>query len=102
MSVVKINKDNFEEVVLKNEKTVLIDFYADWCGPCKMVAPIVEEIAEENHDVVVGKINVDDEMELAVKFGVQSIPALFVIKDGKIKDSAIGYKPKEVLLEMLK
>lgn len=102
MSVVKINKDNFEEVVLENEKTVLIDFYADWCGPCKMVAPIVEEIAEENHDVVVGKINVDDEMELAVKFGVQSIPALFVIKDGKIKDSAIGYKPKEVLLEMLK
>ena len=102
MSVVKINKTNFEEIVLKNEKTVLIDFYADWCGPCKMVAPIVEEIAEENPDVIVGKINVDDEMDLAVKFGISSIPALFVLKDGKIKDSAIGYKPKEVLLEMLK
>ena len=102
MSVVKINKTNFEEIVLKNEKTVLIDFYADWCGPCKMVAPIVEEIADEHPDVVVGKINVDEEPELAVKFGVSSIPSLFVIKDGKIKDSAIGYKPKEVLLEMLK
>ena len=102
MSVIKINKTNFEEIVLKNEKTVLIDFYADWCGPCKMVAPIVEEISEEYPDVVVGKINVDDEMELAVKFGIQSIPALFVLKDGKVKDSAIGYKPKEVLLEMLK
>lgn len=102
MSVIKINKTNFEEIVLKNEKTVLIDFYADWCGPCKMVAPIVEEISKEYPDVVVGKINVDDEMELAVKFGIQSIPALFVLKDGKIKDSAIGYKPKEVLLEMLK
>ena len=102
MSVIKINKTNFEEIVLKNEKTVLIDFYADWCGPCKMVAPIVEEIADEHPDVVVGKINVDEEPELAVKFGVSSIPSLFVIKDGKIKDSAIGYKPKEVLLEMLK
>ena len=102
MSVVKINKNNFEELVLNSKKTVLIDFYADWCGPCKMVAPIVEEISEEYPDVIVGKINVDDEMELAVKFGIQSIPALFVLKDGKIKDSAIGYKPKEVLLEMLK
>lgn len=102
MSVVKLNKSNFEELVLKSDKMVLIDFYADWCGPCKMVAPIVEEIAEEYPDVVVGKINVDEEMELAMKFGVQSIPALFVLKDGKIKDSAIGFKPKEVLLEMLK
>lgn len=102
MSVVKINKSNFEELVLKSDKMVLIDFYADWCGPCKMVAPIVEEIAEEYPDAIVGKINVDEEMELAMKFGVQSIPALFVLKDGKIKDSAIGFKPKEVLLEMLK
>lgn len=102
MSVLKINKDNFEEVVLKSEKAVLIDFYADWCAPCKMIAPFVGEIAEENPDVVVGKINVDEEMELAMKFGVQSIPALFVVKDGKVKNSAIGFKPKEVLLEMLK
>ena len=102
MSVVKINKSNFEELVLKSDKMVLIDFYADWCGPCKMVAPIVEEIAEEYPYAIVGKINVDEEMELAMKFGVQSIPALFVLKDGKIKDRAIGFKPKEVLLEMLK
>lgn len=102
MAVIKINKGNFEDTVLKNEKTVLVDFYADWCGPCKMISPLVAEIADEHPEITVGKINVDEEPELAMKFGVQSIPALFVIKDGKIKDSAIGYKPKEVLLEMLK
>ncbi len=102
MSVIKLNKANFEDFVLKNEKMVLIDFYADWCGPCKMVSPIVEEIAEENPHIVVGKINVDEEPELAAKFGISSIPALFAIKDGKIKDSAIGFKPKAVLLEMIK
>ena len=102
MAVIKLNKGNFEDIVLKNEKTVLIDFYADWCGPCKMISPLVAEIADEHPEITVGKINVDEEPELAMKFGVQSIPALFVIKDGKIKDSAIGYKPKEVLLEMLK
>lgn len=102
MAVIKINKGNFEDTVLKNEKTVLIDFYADWCGPCKMISPLVAEIADEHPEITVGKINVDEEPELAAKFGISSIPALFVIKDGKIKDSAIGYKPKEVLLEMLK
>ena len=102
MSIVKLNKDNFEEVVLKSEKQVLIDFYADWCAPCMMLAPFVEEIAEENPDIVVGKVNVDESPELAMQFNVSSIPALFVVKDGKIKDSAIGFKPKEVLLEMLK
>ena len=102
MSVVKLNKDNFEELVLKNEKVVLIDFYADWCAPCMMLAPFVEEIADENPDVIVGKVNVDENPELAMQFNVSSIPALFVVKDGKIKDSAIGFKPKEVLLEMLK
>lgn len=102
MAVIKINKGNFEDTVLKNEKTVLVDFYADWCGPCKMISPLVAEIADEHPEITVGKINVDEEPELAAKFGISSIPALFVIKDGKIKDSAIGYKPKEVLLEMLK
>ena len=102
MAIVKLNKTNFEDMVLKSDKTVLIDFFADWCGPCMMLAPFVEEIAEENPDIVVGKVNVDEEPELAAKFGISSIPALFVIKDGKIKDSAIGFKPKEVLLEMLK
>ena len=102
MAVIKLNKTNFEDMVLKSDKTILIDFFADWCGPCMMLAPFVEEIAEENPDIVVGKINVDEEPELAAKFGISSIPALFVIKEGKIKDSAIGFKPKEVLLEMLK
>lgn len=102
MSVVKINKNNFEEVVLKSEKAVLIDFYADWCAPCKMLAPFVEEIAKENPDIVVGKVNVDEDGELAMQFNVSSIPALFVVRDGKIKDSKIGFAPKEVLLEMLK
>ena len=102
MSIIKLNKGNFEEVVLKSEKSVLIDFYADWCAPCMMLAPFVEEIAEENPDIVVGKVNVDENPELAMQFNVSSIPALFVVKDGKIKDSAIGFKPKEVLLEMLK
>ena len=102
MSVVKINKDNFQEIVLQKDKTILIDFFADWCAPCKMLAPFVEEIAEENSDIVVGKINVDDEPELAAQFNISSIPALFVIRDGKVKDSKIGFAPKAVLLEMLK
>lgn len=102
MSVVKINKNNFEEIVLAKDKTILIDFFADWCAPCKMLAPFVEEIAEENPAIVVGKVNVDEEPELAMQFNISSIPALFVIKDGKIKDSKIGFAPKEVLLEMLK
>ena len=102
MAVIKLNKTNFEDMVLKSDKTVLIDFFADWCGPCMMLAPFVEEIAEENPDIVVGKVNVDEEPELAAKFGISSIPALFVIKDGKIKDSKIGFAPKAVLLEMLK
>ena len=102
MSVVKITKKNFEEVVLKSGKTVLMDFYADWCAPCRMLAPFAEEIAEENPDVIVGKVNVDEEMELAVQFNVSNIPAVFVVRDGKIIDNAIGFTPKEVLLEMLK
>ncbi len=100
MSVIKVNKNNFEEI--KNSKgAVLLDFYADWCGPCRMVSPIVDEIAEENPQFVVGKVNVDDEPELASAFGVVSIPMLVVLKDGKIANKAVGARPKDQILEML-
>ena len=100
MSVMKINKANFETVTT-GDKSVLIDFYADWCGPCRMVAPIVDTIAEERDDVIVGKINVDDEQELAAMFGVYSIPTLVVMKDGKIVSKATGARPKAQILAML-
>ena len=101
MSVVHITKANFEELVLNNPKSVLLDFWATWCGPCRMVAPIVEEIAAERDDILVGKINVDEEMELAVQFGIISIPTLVVMKNGKIANKAVGYMPKEKILELL-
>ena len=102
MSVIKITKDNFETEVLNSEKTVLLDFYADWCGPCRMVAPIVEQIAEEHPEYKVGKINVDDEGELATTFGVMSIPSLFVIKGGEVSNQAVGARTKAQILDMLK
>ena len=101
MAVIKINNENFEKEVLNSNKTVLLDFYADWCGPCQMVAPVLAEIAEEREDIVVGKINVDEEMQLALKFGVESIPMLAVIKDGKLVNKSVGFKPKEQILELL-
>ena len=101
MSVIKISRDNFEEKVIKSEKPVLLDFYADWCGPCKMVAPILSEIAEERDDIVVGKVNVDDNMELAQKFGVMSIPMLAVIKNGQVVRSEVGARPKAAILDMI-
>ena len=101
MSVLTITKDNFEELVLKSEKTVLLDFWASWCGPCRMVSPIVDEIADENPQITVGKINVDEQPELAASFSIMSIPALFVIKQGKIANQIIGYRPKEEILSML-
>jgi len=100
MSVVSVNKNNFEEVV-NSEKTVLLDFYADWCGPCRMVLPLVHEIADENPQYVVGKINVDEEMELASQFGVSTIPTLVVIKNGEIVNRSSGAKPKAQILAML-
>ena len=100
MSVLKVTKENFEDV-MKSEKTVLIDFYADWCGPCRMVSPIVDEIAEENPQYLVGKINVDEEPELAVSFGVNTIPTLVVIKDSKVVNQSAGAKPKPQILAML-
>ena len=99
--MLNITSANFEEMVLNNPKPVLLDFWATWCGPCRMVAPIVEEIAEERSDMVLGKINVDEEMELAKKFRVMSIPTIIVLKDGKKAASSIGYKPKEEILALL-
>ena len=83
MEIIKLTKDNFEQEVLKSEKPVLVDFYADWCGPCQMLSPIVDEVAEERDDIKVGKINVDEQMELAQKYGVMTIPTLLVIKNGE-------------------
>ena len=101
MALLKINNENFESEVLNSDKTVLLDFYADWCGPYQMVAPVLAEIAEEREDIVVGKINVDEEMQLALKFGVESIPMLAVIKDGKLVNKSVGFRPKEQILELL-
>ena len=101
MSVLKISKENFQNEVINSESTVLLDFYADWCGPCRMVSPIVDEIAEERADIKVGKINVDEESELAERFGIFSIPALVVIKDGKIVNQSVGARPKAQILAML-
>ena len=101
MPIIHINDDNFEKEVLNQPKTVLLDFYADWCGPCQMIAPIVAEIADEHPEYVIGKINVDDEPALTQKFGISSIPALFVIKQGKTVANTIGYTEKQEILEML-
>jgi thioredoxin 1 len=102
MSVLKITKDNFEKEVLKSDKPILLDFWASWCGPCRMVGPIVEQIAEETADTArVGKINVDEEQELAQAFQVMSIPTLVVMKDGKVVKSTVGVQSKQALLSML-
>ncbi|MBQ1985539.1 MAG: thioredoxin [Clostridia bacterium] len=101
MSAVHITKNNFTSEVLHSEKTVLLDFWAPWCGPCRMVSPIVDEIAAERTDIKVGKINVDEEPELAAEFNVMSIPTLVVIKDGKIVNQAMGARPKAAILALL-
>jgi thioredoxin 1 len=101
MAVIKVNKNNFNEVK-NSDKMVLLDFYADWCGPCRMVAPIVEEIANENENYLVGKVNVDEAPELAAEFGVINIPMLVAMKDGKIVNQIVGARPKEQILAMLK
>ena len=102
MSVIKITKDNFENEVLNCEKTVLLDFYADWCGPCRMVSPIVDAISEEHPEYKVGKVNVDEENQLATTFGVMSIPSLFVIRKGEVVNQAVGARTKAQILDMLK
>ena len=100
MAVIKVDKDNFD-MVLTSEKTVLVDFYADWCGPCRMVSPIVDQIAEENPEYLVVKVNVDDSPELAQEFGVMSIPMLLVMKGGEVVNQAVGAQPKAALLALL-
>ena len=101
MSAVNINLNNFRQEVLNTDKRVLLDFWAPWCGPCRMVVPMVEAIAEERPDIKVGKINIDEQFELANRFGIQSIPTLMVMKDGKIVRKAMGARPKQAIEEML-
>ena len=102
MAELKITAENYENEVLRSDKPVLLDFYADWCGPCKMLAPVVHEIAEENAGTIkVGKINVDEQMELAMRFQVSSIPMLVVFKDGKAVAKSVGYRPKAEIAAMV-
>ncbi len=101
MATVEITNENFEEKVIKSDKPVILDFWATWCGPCRMLAPTLEEIAEERSDVTVGKVNVDEQAELADKFGIMSIPTLLVFKNGKQTAKSIGVKPKEAVLALL-
>ena len=101
MAVITITKDNFKSEVPESDKPVLLDFWATWCGPCRMVSPIVDEISEERSDIKVGKINVDEQMELAQQFRIVSIPTLVVMKDGQIANKAVGAMPKEDILALL-
>ena len=101
MAVVTITKENFEQEVLQSAKPVLLDFWASWCGPCRMLSPVVDEVAEERSDVKVGKVNVDEQPELAGEFGVMSIPTLLVFEQGKLVRQAVGARPKASVLELL-
>ena len=102
MSIVHVTKENYEQQVLRAGKPVLLDFWATWCGPCRMIAPALEEIAQEHPEYIIGKVNVDEEMELTAQFGIVSIPALFVVKNGQIVNRAVGAMPKDKLLALLK
>lgn len=101
MSVITITKSNFHKEVMESEKPVLLDFWASWCGPCRMVLPLVDQIADENPGVKVGKVNIDEQAELAAQFGVMSIPTLMVIKGGKIVNKSVGARPKAQIEAML-
>lgn len=101
MSVITLTKENFEQEVLHSDKPVLVDFWASWCGPCRMVSPIVDEIAEERSDIKVGKVNVDEQQMLAAQFSVMSIPTLLVFKNGQVVNQAIGARPKQQILALL-
>ena len=102
MAILTITKDNFEELVLQNTRSVLLDFWAPWCGPCRMVAPILEELDADREDLDIGKIDVDTQMELAMQFGVASIPTLVVMREGKAVSKAVGYMPREQIEALLK
>ena len=101
MSAINVNKNNFVQEILNSDKPVLLDFWASWCGPCRMVSPIVDEVAAERPDIKVGKVNVDEEPELASRFRIVSIPTLVVLKNGKIVNQAVGARPKSSILAML-
>ena len=101
MSPVHITKDNFDSLVLGSDKPVLLDFWAAWCGPCRMVAPILQELAADREDILVGKIDIDEEMELAMKFGVTSIPTLVVMKNGNVSAKSVGYQPRSSIEALL-
>lgn len=102
MATVEITTENFDQEVLKSDKPVLLDLWASWCGPCKMLSPIVDQVASENDDIKVGKVNVDDQEELAAKFGVTAIPTLLVFKDGKLVNQSVGFIPKDKVLALVK
>ena len=101
MSIMNITKENYEALVHNSTVPVLLDFWAPWCGPCRMVAPIVEEIAEQRSDILVGKVNVDEEMDLASRFGIVSIPTILAIRGGQVTGKIIGYRPKEEIEAIL-
>ena len=101
MAAMDINRDNFHEEVMGSDRTVLLDFWAPWCGPCRRVVPLVEQIAQERPDIKVGKVNVDEEYELAGTFRISSIPTLLVIRDGKVVNQAMGARPKQAILDLL-
>jgi len=102
MSVLHITQNNFRQEVMESDKPVLLDFWAAWCGPCRMIAPIIEEIAAEHPEIKVGKVNVDEEGDLAAAFKVMSIPSLFVVRDGQVTNQSLGAQPKEKILSLLK
>lgn len=102
MSIIHITAENYEAQVLNAQGKVLLDFWATWCGPCRMIAPILEEIAADDESIVIGKVNVDEEMALAAKFGIVSIPTLIVMENGKPVNTAVGYRPKDDILALLK